>query len=120
MSSELTSGELREAVRLARIEVGLTQSELATRAGVAQPRLSAYEGGHADLGAEQIEKLLTCINAVYKEALKRALPESDVESAQINLKRLLDRRKNAVPVDPNAPNIDPKFLRDQAGLSQEE
>lgn len=49
-----TAGDL---IRDARLRAGMSQSELARRAGVSQPVVSAYEGGHREPGLEMLRKL---------------------------------------------------------------
>jgi transcriptional regulator with XRE-family HTH domain len=44
--------------RLARVKAGLTQAELADRAGVAQPLISAYECGHRQPTVPTLMRLL--------------------------------------------------------------
>lgn len=51
--------EIRQAVRRRRKEKGLTQRELATRAGVHPITLSNFERGHAsDIGVRKLDRIL--------------------------------------------------------------
>ncbi len=50
-----TAGQL---IRDARLQAGMSQGELARRAGVSQPVISAYEGGHREPGLEMLRKLI--------------------------------------------------------------
>lgn len=50
-----TAGEL---IREARRRSGMSQAELARRAGVSQPVVSAYERGHREPGLETLRKLV--------------------------------------------------------------
>ena len=47
-----------EVLRHARLQAGMSQAELARRAGVSQPVISAYEGGHREPGLEMLRKLV--------------------------------------------------------------
>ncbi len=45
-------------IRDARLKAGMSQAELARRAGVSQPVVCAYEGGHREPGFEMLRKLI--------------------------------------------------------------
>lgn len=47
-----------QLIRAAREDAGLTQSELATRAGITQPNLSQMESGQRQPSAEMLERIL--------------------------------------------------------------
>ncbi len=47
-----------EVLRDARLRAGMSQAELARRAGVSQPVISAYEGGRREPGLEMLRKLV--------------------------------------------------------------
>lgn len=47
-----------DLIRRARLQAGMSQAELARRAGVAQPVISAYEGGRREPGLEMLRKLV--------------------------------------------------------------
>lgn len=50
-----TAGEM---IRQGRCRAGLSQTELARRAGVSQPVVSAYEGGRREPGFQMLRKLI--------------------------------------------------------------
>ncbi|HET9058462.1 MAG TPA: helix-turn-helix transcriptional regulator [Acidimicrobiales bacterium] len=54
-ASEQVAGDL---LRLARVKAGLTQTELAVQAGVAQTLISAYENGHRQPTLPTLMRLL--------------------------------------------------------------
>lgn len=47
-----------DLLRLARVKAGLTQAELGRRAGIGQPLISAYEGGHRQPTLPALMRLL--------------------------------------------------------------
>lgn len=74
------AGVLREA----RKRAGLSQAELARRAGVAQPVISAYETGRREPGLSMLAKLIEAsghdlvIDLVARPDRRRGLPDSPV------------------------------------------
>lgn len=56
------------AIRQARLDSGLTQEGLATRAGIAQPNLAGYESGRRPISAELVDP------QVVWETLSAAVP----------------------------------------------
>ncbi len=50
--------EPRELLKAVRRRQGLTQTELARRAGTSQPVISAYEGGHRDPTYDTLRRLV--------------------------------------------------------------
>jgi len=50
--------EIAEVIERARVEAGLTQSELARRAGTSQSAISAYESGKKSPSTSTLERLL--------------------------------------------------------------
>lgn len=73
-----------ELIRGARLRAGLSQTELARRAGVSQPVVSAYEGGHREPGLEMLRKLIEAsghdltIGLVPIAGATRGLPDTPV------------------------------------------
>ena len=84
-----------ELIRDARAAAGLSQSELARRAGIAQPVVSAYERGHREPGLTMLSKLLRAaghqleIHATPIAAAPPGLPDTPIG-------RRLRRRRRAV------------------------
>jgi uncharacterized protein len=90
--------ELIKAVRRRR---GLTQAELARRAGTSQPVVSAYEGGHRDPTYRTLRKLVEASGERLQ--LGATVPTSDVPPARDiheHAARLLDvlSLADAIPV----------------------
>lgn len=56
---------LRDSIRAALAESGLTQSELAQRAKVPQSNLSEYLAGNCDLNGETIDRLLAALGLCF-------------------------------------------------------
>ena len=73
--ANLTPGE---AVRVTRDLQELTQSELAARAGLSQPILSAIEKGRISLGVERAKRLARALR-VHPAVL--LFPDWDIERA---------------------------------------
>jgi transcriptional regulator with XRE-family HTH domain len=65
-----------DLLRLARVKAGLTQAELARRAGVAQALISSYENGHRQ---PTLPALIRLLEAAGFE-LRMRLEEPDVQS----------------------------------------
>ena len=58
-----SSPALAETLRARRIAAGLTQRDLAEKAGVPQPNVSAYELGHRKPNAETLERMNRALRA---------------------------------------------------------
>lgn len=56
-------------LRATRLAAGLTQAELAARAGTARPNIAAYESGAKSPSSEVRERLITAMRARPSEAL---------------------------------------------------
>jgi transcriptional regulator with XRE-family HTH domain len=65
-----------DLLRLARVKAGLTQGELAERAGVAQSLISAYENGRRQPAVPTLSRLLEAAGF----DLRMRLEEPDVQS----------------------------------------
>ena len=68
-----------DLIRLARAKAGVTQSELAERAGVAQSLVSAYENGRRQPTLPVLKRLL----AAAGFELRTRLSEPDVQSRAV-------------------------------------
>lgn len=82
-------------IRQARTSAGLSQSELARRAGIAQPVVSAYERGHRAPGIAMLSKLLEAAGHRLEIAATRA-PEAPGGLPDTPLGRRLRHRRRAV------------------------
>jgi uncharacterized protein len=73
-----------DVLREARRRAGLSQAELARRAGVSQPVISAYETGRREPGLSMLDKLVSAtghdlrMSVVSRRDEGRALPDSPV------------------------------------------
>jgi transcriptional regulator with XRE-family HTH domain len=71
--------ELGKLIREARARLGLTQRELALRAGLSQNTLNRLESGlYPDLGIRKVETLLACLGhtiVFMKDAAKLRMPD---------------------------------------------
>ena len=65
---------LGAALRELRVKAGLTQRELAERAGLGEPYLSRIEGGHRDIRWSMLARLLDGTGATLAD-LERAVAE---------------------------------------------
>lgn len=102
----MRAGELLRAVRRRQ---GLTQAEVARRAGTSQPVVSAYEHGRRDPTVETLARLV----AASGERLRigAAAPTSDLPpptTPEEHARRLLDvlSLADAVPARPRSPVLD--------------
>jgi uncharacterized protein len=82
-------------IRGARLHAGLSQAELARRAGIAQPVVSAYENGNREPGLTMLAKLLEAaghqlnVGASPRPDMAKGLPDTRIG-------RRLRRRRRAV------------------------
>lgn len=53
----ITSGEMGEAIRKRRKELGLSQEQLAERVGVSYQQIQRYESGYSMLNVENIQRI---------------------------------------------------------------
>ena len=72
-------------VRELRERAGLSQSQLASRSGVAQPNIAAYESGRRKPSAEMVERLRSAMRPLPREALERHRDELKVIAARYGL-----------------------------------
>lgn len=78
------SADVAEMIRDARHRAGLSQGEVARRAGVAQPVVSAYENGRREPGLAMLSKLIEAtghivsIEIVPGPAVVRGLPDTPI------------------------------------------
>ena len=87
---QISPTESARLVRQARRAAGLTQTELANRAGVAQSVVSAYEHGHREPGVASLNRLLRA--AGYRLTITRHGPDpKKVGEILPQLLRLTDR-----------------------------
>lgn len=75
-------------IRSARAQAGLSQAELARRAGLPRSVLNAYERGHRDPGTQALAKVLAA--AGFALATKRVHPQPDPQRAARILSQVLD------------------------------
>ena len=99
-----TAGEL---IRNARVRAGMSQSDLARRAQVSQPVISAYEGGHREPGIEMLRKLVEAsghdltIGVTARPHAPRGLPDTPT-GRRIRRHR---RKMNAAAAQRGATNL---------------
>ena len=67
--------ESAQVLRAARTRRGLSQAELARRAGTSQPVISAYERGHRDPSTETLRRLLAAAGERLHLALAPVPPD---------------------------------------------
>ena len=64
-------GDMGEALRDRRERAGLSQAQLATRTGVAQPNIAAYESGRRKPSAAMLDRLQAAMRPLPHEALEQ-------------------------------------------------
>ncbi len=89
----MTAGEV---LRQARVVAGLTQREVATRAGVQQSVVSAYESGGREPSLATLSSLVEACGVTLEVHLGEALPAGVGPSAVGPIGRRLRRRRAAV------------------------
>ena len=96
-----------EVLRRARLQAGMSQAELARRAGVSQPVISAYEGGRREPGLEMLRKLVEAsghdltIGVTARRHAPRGLPDTPT-GRRIRRHR---RKMNAAAAQRGASNL---------------
>ncbi|HEY3959487.1 MAG TPA: helix-turn-helix domain-containing protein [Solirubrobacteraceae bacterium] len=71
--------EIKSLLRQARLEAGLTQAELAERAGTSQPAVARYERGSVEPSMSTFERLLAVCG---RRTIVSTVPASDATRAQ--------------------------------------
>ena len=66
-----------EIIRAARLRAGLSQRELALRAGTSHSTLSAYESGRVDPGVATMQRIVAAAGFVGEVRLSRRARERD-------------------------------------------
>lgn len=80
-----------ELLRHARIREGLSQTEVAARAGTSQPVVSAYENGHRDPSVSTLRKLVAATGLQLELRLATSTPDLvPPASPQEHADRLVD------------------------------
>ncbi|MDX1455476.1 MAG: helix-turn-helix transcriptional regulator [Gammaproteobacteria bacterium] len=69
----MTSHRVAELIALERLRLGLSQAELALRAGLTQPDLSKVERGDRKLSAEEFLALLRALRFTDNPTLQRRI-----------------------------------------------
>jgi predicted nucleotidyltransferase len=85
-----------EVLRRARALSGLSQSELARRAGVSQPVISAYERGRREPGLSTLVKLVNATGCDVSIEVKPTGTKAGVAPIESALRRRVRRRRKAI------------------------
>ena len=97
-------------LRAARVRAGLTQAELARRAGTSQPVISAYEHGRRDPSVQTLARLLAAAGAdlVLRAPDRSASDLPPPLTPEEHSRRLLDVLSvvDAMPRRPRCPELD--------------
>lgn len=79
-----------ELIRLARQDIGMSQSDLARAAGIQQPTIAAYESGRMMPGAESLERLLAATRmrpsiplSVYADSIRGAAARFNLTNIRV-------------------------------------
>jgi predicted nucleotidyltransferase len=79
-----------DLIRLAREDIGMTQTALARAAGMQQPTISAYEAGRKQPRAESFERIMTAAQtrpsiplAVYADTIKAAAGQHKLRDVRV-------------------------------------
>jgi transcriptional regulator with XRE-family HTH domain len=97
-------------VRDARRRAGLTQAELAARAGISQPVVAAYERGRRDPTVGMLDKLLRAAGFEVDARLVPARTLPDAERVARELRQVLDLA-DALPHHPKRELAYPRLAR---------
>ena len=80
-----------DVIRTARTRSGLSQAELARRAGTSQPVISAYEHGRRDATVETLRRLVAATGEQLQLRLAERTPDqAPATSAAESAERLVD------------------------------
>jgi transcriptional regulator with XRE-family HTH domain len=108
MDKDYTPDEIRKGFRLARRVMGLTQSQVALRSGIADSKLSLWENGLIDLDPAELRRVEAIFNkakSAYGKLSQLALSESGLDSSavrklrrqQVNLNQRELARRAKIP-----------------------
>ncbi len=86
MATIRSVGQLAATVRGRRLDLGLTQAELANRAGVSRDWLNSFEGGKPTVELAHVLRLLDALNLQLQ-----IVTEGNRDSSSSNLGRLLNQ-----------------------------
>lgn len=101
-----------ETVLLWRLERGLTQNELAKKAGIPRPNLSAIERGKREVSLRTIYKLARALD-LNPGALVDGLPPGKTNFEQNLTREAMERIAKAVVLGINLPNPNERKLAEQ-------
>lgn len=96
-------------LRIARLDLGMSQRELAARAGVAQSTIARIESGRTDTGLENLYRILATVGLEPRihleklddhdrilEAREARLSEEDRMAKQESHRKIVEQFRNAV------------------------
>jgi predicted nucleotidyltransferase len=77
-----------ELIREARLDLGITQTELGRRAGLSQPSLSRLESGARAVSPDVLERVLKAADYRPNLALERSCEQIRAEASRLGLRNL--------------------------------
>jgi transcriptional regulator with XRE-family HTH domain len=86
-----------DLLRSSRAQSGLTQAELAARAGVSQALISAYENGHRQPTLPTLLRLVSTTGYEMRVRLEKTVPEPEEAAHWTARPYLIERRRWARP-----------------------
>ncbi|GAA1819305.1 MULTISPECIES: helix-turn-helix domain-containing protein [Brevibacterium] len=82
------SDDARDLIRTARLDAGLTQAELAERAGMRQPTIAQIESGTRKISPETLERILQAADYRPALALERVVSQVRDIAAELGLRNV--------------------------------
>lgn len=95
MSEDMVGGHWAGTlIRLARMQKGLTQREVAERAGTSQSAIAAYERGHKSPNFDTLVRIIQAMGLDLKFRLTEPVPEEEARE-RLQSRQRKDRRARA-------------------------
>lgn len=82
------SDDARDLIRTARLDAGLTQTELAERAGMRQPTIAQIESGSRKISSEMLERILQAADYRPALALERVVSQVRDIASELGLRNV--------------------------------
>lgn len=87
--------DIGEALRLRRVQLKMTQIDLARKTGIKQPTISAIETGTNKPNIDTIVLLSQALDCTVSDLLGQSNPQQDPEPAAVRLMAIFDQLNDA-------------------------